>query len=486
MENIVTEKSKQLGIILSGSFAGFMVLLDGNIVNVSLPYIAKYFNIGTSYVVQITLVYLLILSGVMIIVGKLADRTGLKKIFIWGFVIFTISSLLCGLSPYFSILILARAIQAVGGAMLFSTAVALIPKFIPAEKRGWGFGILSPINSLGLLVGAPLGGLITDFLNWHWIFLVNVPIGIIAIIVAKKVIPDDTILKDDQRNKPRFDYLGSILSFLGLTLLVFFLNQGRKIGWTSPIVIGGLGTAILLLVLFYLREKKAPDPVLELTIFKNKNFSLGILASFLGFGLMTGSSVLMPFYLTYILHISVAQSGFILMTFALIFSILSPVTGRLSDHISKTRLTSAGMVLAIISCLFFLFFLPRMHLVVVVSFLAMMGLSYAFFITPNNNLVMSLAPSGKQSISSSIFKLSTNLGQLCGVLVMETMFTLCLPGQVHSTASQLQKATNETLLSGFQYSYMGGCALVSLALLVSLFIKDTSAPGVVAEEPHFL
>ncbi len=468
---IVTDKGKQIGIILSGSFAGFMVLLDSNIVNIALPFIGKYFNIGTSLVVHITLVYLLVLSGMMIIAGKLADRIGIKRIFISGFIIFTASSLMCGLSTSFTFLIVARAIQAVGGAMLIVTTLTLVTRFIPAEKRGWSFGILTPVNSLGVLVGAPLGGLITGYLDWHWIFLINIPVGIAAIIVAHKVIPDDSVRKGGKNPLAGFDYPGAILSFLGLALVVFFLNQAGRIGWASPVTYAGLGASIGCLILFYYLEKRNKDPLLDMSIFRSRNFFFAILASFLGYGLMSGNSVLMPFYLEYMMHIRVEYAGFLLMIFPLVFSLLSPVTGRLSDKVSKPMLTSSGMIMACISCIFFLWFLPEAHIWIVVLFLVLMGFSYSMFITPNNNLVMSLAPEGKQSVTSSVFRLSTNMGQLFGVLIMEAMFTLCLPSSSQPTSAQLKQASQETLLTGFQYSYFGGGILVLLAFLTTRLTK---------------
>jgi EmrB/QacA subfamily drug resistance transporter len=473
MDTIVTKKSKQIGIILSGSLAGFMVMLDSNIVNIALPYIGKYFNIGTSLVVQITLVYLLVLSGVMLIVGKLADRTGIKKIFIIGFVIFTLSSLTCGLSQTFWLLLLSRAIQAVGGAMMIVTTLTLVTKFIPAEKRGWSFGILTPINSLGVIVGVPLGGIITGYLNWHWIFLINVPIGIAAVIVARIVIPDDSGGAETKKNIfSGFDFTGAILSFTGLTVLVFFLNQGRQIGWTSPITIFGVATSFALLFLFWLVEKRSKDPLLDLTIFHNRKFSLGIIASVFAYGLMAGNSVLMPFYIEYLLHIRVEHAGFVIMTFSVVFTLLSPISGRLSDRVTKSRMTSTGMIFASLACLFFVFFLPRMQLAFVFIFLVMLGISYALFITPNNNLVMSLAKGGRHSVISGVFRLSTNIGQLLGILVMEAMFILCLPPSTEATAKQLHEASKQTLLTGFQYSYLGAFILVFLSMTISLLIRE--------------
>jgi EmrB/QacA subfamily drug resistance transporter len=467
----IENKPRQVALILSASLAGFMALLDGNIVNISLPSIALYFHVGTGSVVRIILVYMVVMAGSMIIFGKLADKYGVKKVFISGFVIFTLSSLLCGFADSMNMLLSARAMQALGASMLYSTGISLISRFIPPDRRGWAFGIFSPMVSLGLLVGNPLGGLITGFLNWHWIFLINVPVGILAVILALKAIPDE---KNSRGKDTRgsFDFAGAFLSFAGLSLLVFCLNQAHKVGWNSPVMFIGLPASLLLLVLFVLRERKAVDPILDLSIFRRRDFSTGMIISLTGYGLLAGSGILMPFLLTYILKINVEHAGFILMTFAVVFSAMSPVAGNLSDHISKTRLMLTGMSLAVAASLFFILFMGHMHLWVVFMFLVLQGVAYAFFITPNNNFIMSVVDPDKQSISSSVFKLSTNLGQMTGIILMEFLFSAAMPAGFRADSAHATSLTPETLSSGFSLAYAGGAGLCLVALLLTAMLKD--------------
>jgi len=467
----IENKSRQIALIISASLAGFMSLLDANIVNISLPYIARYFTVGTGTVVQIILVYMVVMAGTMIIFGKLADQYGVKRIFITGFIVFTLSSAMCGLSQSILFLIASRAIQALGASMLYSTGISLISRFIAPDRRGWAFGIFSPVVSLGLLVGNPLGGLITGLLDWHWIFLINVPVGVLAVILAWKAIPNEKPSRSSI-NQGHFDYLGAVLSFISLALLVLSLNQAKKVGWGSPVILIGLGVSIILVILFIFQERRAKDPILDLGLFRRRDYSMGMIVSMAGFGLMAGSGVLMPFLLTYSLHIDVEHSGFILMTFAVVFSVLSPLAGNLSDHYSKTRLMTLGMFIAFCGALFFILLMGRMNLFMVFLFLITQGVGYASFITPNNNFIMSVADPDKQSISSSVFKLSTNLGQMFGVILMEILFSFSLPEGFKADGTHASMLSPEILTSGFRWAYASGAALCLISMVLCISMKD--------------
>jgi len=479
----IENKSRQIALIISASIAGFMSLLDGNIVNISLPYIASYFQAGTSSVVQVILVYMVVMAGTMIMFGKLADQFGVKKVFITGFIVFTISSLLCGFAQSLLFLILVRALQATGASMLYATGISLISEFIPPNRRGWAFGIFSPLVSLGMLVGNPLGGLITGLLDWHWIFLINVPVGVFAVALAWKVIPGRPKPREKVKTGP-FDFPGSLLSFIGLALLVFCLNQAKKLGWASPVILLGLPLSILLLTLFFLWEKRAANPLLDLAILRQRNFSVGLVVSMAGFGLMAGSGVLMPFMLAGLLHIDIEHSGFILMTFPVLFSIMGPVAGNLSDHISKTKLMAYGMMISLLTTVVFIFFMGQVHLWMIFVFLVFQGISYAFFITPNNNYIMSVATPGKHSICSGVFKLSTNLGQMSGILLMEILFAFSMPAGFTPNAPHSLPLSAEMVTKGFQWAYAGGAAMCLIALVLVLTLKDSKIGEPIGEESH--
>jgi EmrB/QacA subfamily drug resistance transporter len=290
---IVTDRSAQRWITISIAFAAFMSKLDSSIVNISLPAISQYFNVGTSDVSWVMLSYLLIQTNTMLITGKLGDIIGLKKIFVIGYIVFTIGSLLCGLSFNISMLIISRCLQGIGGAMIITSAFAAIPKYLPDTIIGSSFGIAATGAALGLIVGAPLGGFITGLLSWHWIFLINIPVGIVAIFVARKVIPEKkAVTHDADTRKKGFDVIGAGLSFFGLLALTYGLNRGQELGWGSASIMGLFAASCALFVAFYWREKRSSNPLMDLGLFRNHNFMFANIAAFKAFMVMSGVNFL--------------------------------------------------------------------------------------------------------------------------------------------------------------------------------------------------
>jgi len=186
-ENIITDKTTQRWLVISVAFSAFITLLDDYILSISLPTISSYFNVSTGTVTWLILTYLLIMSSTLLIFGKLGDKIGLKKIFILGYLSFTVGSFLCGVSLNFYMLLFSRIIQGLGGAMLFVTGFAIMSKFLPADIMGWAFSMISAFSAAGITTGSPLGGFITQYLNWRWIFFVNVPVCLIAIFFPGKL-----------------------------------------------------------------------------------------------------------------------------------------------------------------------------------------------------------------------------------------------------------------------------------------------------------
>ncbi len=467
----VFDKRKQALIVISLAFASFMGKLDGSIVNISLPAISDYFKVSTSEVSWVILIYLIFLTSTLIIVGKIADSIGLKKIFIIGYVVFVISSFLCGFIPVFLkdiwFLILFRSTQGIGGSMIMTTAFAIIPKHIPKERLGWAYGLLSIGTALGLALGAPLGGIITGFFSWEWIFFINVPIGLIAIIIAIRIIPSDKV-NAELNKETKFDYKGSILSFLGILILIYAINSGTIIGWLSPIIIISFLLSGLLIYIFITREKKIDNPLLDLKLFKDKNYSFAIAGTFLGMMLISGCAFLLPFYLEGMKDLSTEMSGLIFMIFSLAFLFGSPVSGKLSDKYNPTSLCRTAMLTACVSTIFFAFTLGLGGLLYTLSYLIILGISYSLFVTPNSSAVMSLAPENERGSSSAIYIAASNFSQILGVAILESIFAGFFAG---NAALNIIKDSKDIAVSGFRYSFIVGALICFLAFFVLNFSK---------------
>jgi len=456
VQKMITNRSQQFLIVISVAFSSFMARLNNYTVNVSLPTISHDFNIGTGEASRIVMSYLLIITSSLLLFGKLADRVGLKRIFIIGYIVFVAGSFLCGISHSIDTLIVSRFVQGIGSAMLLATSFAIISKFIPPDRTGWAFGITSMASALGVATGAPVGGLITGYLSWHWVFLINVPIGIIAFVVASKKIPDEK--PQTRTGEPeRFDLIGAALSFSGLALLLWALNMGKELGWVSPPIVLSFLASFVALSLFIVREKRCRAPLLDLALFKDLRFTLVLSATFMAYLLIAGNAFLLPFYLEIIKGLNPQKTGMVLLVYSIIYVLISPYAGRLSDKIKPGTLCSIAMLSATVNAFVFSFSLQFQGFLFVFIFLIWLALSYVLFFSPNNNQVMSLAPENKHGVASGLFNTTTNLSYVFGVAIFETVFSHAIPGASSAKASLLNvNIPHGALLKGFQATYIFG------------------------------
>lgn len=463
------ERKSYRPIVFSVAFAVFMVRLDGYIVTISLPSIARHFHVGMNEASWIVLSYMLVMTGSMLIFGKLGDRLGLKKIFTAGYVFFTLGSLLCGLSTSIYTLDLARGVQGIGGAMMMTGAFAVVSHYLPESITGWAFGLCSLANSLGIMVGAPLGGLITGYLSWHWIFLINIPIGIAAVIIAGKVIPDAPPVPRAATGR-KFDVAGSVLSFIGLSALVYWLSMGNDVGWTSPHIIAAGGTAVAALGGFTLRELRHRDPILNFKLFKNRDFAFANLTTLAALMLLAGGNFLLPFYLEFVKGLEPETVGLVILVYSLVYMPIAPFSGKLSDRINPRLICSAAMLLGLIACLMFVLLLPKAGLMPAVVYLVLLAVSYSLFFPSNNHLVMSLAPLESRGSASGIYTTAMNVSQVVGICLFEGIFSHALPegASLKNLSPSVAASMSGALTDAFQAAFAAGAAVCLLAFLFSL------------------
>ena len=264
LQNALSGREQNLVLFIL-ALSTFMASLDSTIVNISLPAIAASFGVSLSMVSWVAMSYLLVLSGLLLAFGKLGDMKGFRKIFIAGFAVFTVGSLLCGLSFSIGSLIGSRFIQGIGAAALEAIGPAMVAIYLPREIRGKALGILATVISVGIAAGPIIGGFLTQYASWHWIFFINVPIGICAVILGIRCIPVDRV---PAKSGP-FDYPGAIIFFFALAALLWPVDEGLTLGWTSPAILGSFGISAVLWVLFILRETRSRDPLCDFALFRN-------------------------------------------------------------------------------------------------------------------------------------------------------------------------------------------------------------------------
>ncbi len=419
---ILQEPRRQRALIACVALGAFLINLDSYIISIALPAIAHSFHVGTSLAALVTVVYLLALSSTLLFFGKLGDRLGLKRVFAWGYGLFTLGSLLCGIAPNLTSLLLARALQGLGGAMLYAVGPPLLPRWLPAGMQGWAFGLVMTAGAGGIALGAPVGGFIVSLLGWPWVFLLNVPVGLLALYATLRALPDDAPPATREHAAP-FDVAGALMSGAGVLLLVFACNQGEELGWTSPPILAGFVLAFLALAFFWRRERAHTAPLMDPAMFCIPAIALGNLAALLAYMLLAGGNFLLPFYLVGVKGLRIEQAGLVLLAYAAVFAALCPGCGRLADRLPPQRLCAAGMALATAAALLFAFTLHTPGLWAVLLYLVLLAPAYALFISACNNLVLGHAPAGEIGMVSGVFKTATNMSLVLGVCLLETVFS---------------------------------------------------------------
>jgi len=473
-------KKEYLPIALIAAFAGFMIRLDGYIVNVALPSMARSLGVGTGGISFVVTSYLLAITGTMLLFGKLADKIGIKKMFLWGYAVFSFASLCCGLSGNLVSLLVSRSLQGLGGAMLLTAAFSSIPRYLPKEINGWAFGLFTLAVGLGVSVGAPAGGLIAGLLSWPWIFMVNVPVGILAMVAVHRILPPDPEpALSVSKSLAHFDIQGAALSFASAASLVFAMTMGREIGWTSVPILSCLAASPLLLAVFIRHEMNHPDPLVPAVLVRNRPFMLGVGAAFVGFGLLSANSFVMPFYLEIVKSMPPEWVGFVLLLYSVTLTVASPQAGKLADRIDPRFIASGALACLTALFLGFSLLLRTPGLGVTVIYLACLGGFFGFFFPANNSSSMREAPPECRGIAGGLYQTAANMGMVMCVSLFETIFSEHLPAH-HVEVPLTPNHLTDEAMTGFSHVYLTAAffsLLASLALCLSVRFKRSPRPG---------
>jgi EmrB/QacA subfamily drug resistance transporter len=459
--------AKQTRLILGAVAVGtFMGALDTSIVNIALPSMAKYFNTPFSRLEWVVMAYLLIISSLLLTYGRLGDMYGHKRIYITGFIIFTVGSFLCGISPTIAFLIFCRALQAIGAGMVMSMGPAIVTDVTPQKHRGKALVVTAVAVSVALTTGPVLGGFLTSSFGWQSIFYVNIPVGILGTILAQKVIP-----LREKTDKQSFDIKGSTLIFLTLLFILFPLNYAEKLGWFNPIIIGLLVSGILLFILFIFIEKRTEHPAVDLTLFNNRLFSMSNVSSLLNFLAQFSVTLIMPFYLQQLRGFTPSRAGLMLIPMPITTMIVAPLSGALSDRIDSRYISSAGMGVAALGILQLSFLNANTSTLSITIALITFGLGIGMFQTPNNSAIMGSVPGNRRGLASSLLATMRNIGMVLGIAISGAVFNERVNILTKTLASKGVKGAalkTEAFVGGLHITFLVGVGFALLGVVTSL------------------
>jgi EmrB/QacA subfamily drug resistance transporter len=447
-----TQTTAKWWVLFAIGIGTFMAALDGSVVNTVLPVISSFFETDIAHIQWVVIVYMLVLSGLLLSFGRLGDMRGHKRVYVLGFGVFVAASALCGLAPNATALIGFRGLQALGAAMLSANSPAILTKTFPAEQRGQALGLLATMTYLGLTVGPSLGGWLAFSFSWRWIFYINVPVGVVAILLSLRYIPNDK----GSNSRERFDIAGSSVFIIGLVALLLGLNQGYLWGWFSTPILALLGGAAAFLGFFIYLQRTVPHPMLDLSLFRVRLFSVSVFSAVINYICIFSVIFLLPFYLIQGRGFSTAEAGLLLTAQPIIMALVAPVSGSLSDKIGAHLLTILGMLILGTGLVFMSFLGPDSSHQQIITGLAWVGLGTGIFISPNNSALMGSAPRARQGIAAGILATARNAGMALGVGISGAIFTTMLArGEAAGITGALYSAYSSSFLAAAGIALFG-------------------------------
>jgi EmrB/QacA subfamily drug resistance transporter len=451
----------------------FMAQLDASIAQLVLPELGQQFHEPVSAVAWVAIAYLLVVTVMLPIVGRLADILGRKLLYCCGFLVFVVGSGLCGLAPGLDALIGARVLQALGGSLLAANSVAIIVAIAGPGRRGRALGLLSAARAVGLSVGPALGGFLISALGWRWVFWINVPVGLIGAGIGLLVLPRT----EQPWNPGRFDLLGAVLLVPALGLLLLALNQAGRSPIGSPLLLGPIAGGVVLLIGFVYRQLHAQSPLIDPDLFRNAVFVAGNIAALLSFAVLLGAFFVMPFVLERVYGDSPLTAGLRLTAIPVALGLVAPISGALSDRLGARLLTVTGMltVLASLLMLAYAFDSNTGGLLLLTGLLALLGAGQGLFTAPNNSAVMGIAPAEETGEAGGLLNMMRYLGMSFGISLASAILSSQLSTDASRPAATIELPAAD-VNHGAAASFIALAALAAVAALLSLVRADRTEP----------
>ena len=470
--------------------AAFVTVSDQTGTTLALPRIGHEFSADIPTVQWLYLVYTLFISALLLPMGKLSDTLGRRRIYILGLTVFSAGAVMAYFGQEFHLLLVAKAIQGIGAAMIQANGLALMVEAFPNRQRASAIGLYMAAIGTGAVMGPVIGGLMIDVWGWRSMYLGIAVIGVMEILLSVYVIRDSarsTNQSRESRGIRSFDWIGAVLSAGVLSLLLISLTYSYRLGWTNHLVLTGLSMSVLLLVGFVVRELRCEDPMIDLALFKIPVFSLGILARFLAF--MSGSPAyfLMPFYLVQVLGITESKAALFLVPSSVMMAVASPLSGKLSDKWGTKWLAVIGLLCWTLGVTTFTRLEVSSSPILVSVGMILLGAGNGIFGAPNTTAVMSVAGQHRYGVVSALVNMVRTSGNLSGIAIGTTMVVLTmtsmgfdpdlsvlLSSDSTNTFPQERMELMGSFVEGIKRSFTLGACLVGFAAAITIFRPNLS------------
>ena len=406
----------------------FMLLLDGTIVNIAIPHIQTYFSTSFSNIEWVMNAYILSFAVLLVTLGRFGDLWGRRKLFVAGMALFTAGSLACGLAPSIYLLIAFRVLQGIGGAAMMPSTLSIVAAVFPPARRGAAMGVWGGVSGLATAIGPTLGGIIVQYAtwpaaadSWRWIFLVNIPIGVAGVLLALRIVPESK----NPTAVETLDLPGVGLVTASLFCLTFALIEGQNYGWTSATILGLFAAAAVAFALFYWREHRVHQPLIDFSLFRSLNFAAGNATGFLLSAAMMGAFFIIPVFLQSVLGYSAIKAGLVMAPMSVVIIFAAPAAGSLSDRLGSTWIVALGMFLLAAGLAWMAGLIPGIAKISpattpadLVAPFVISGIGIGLAIAPVTSAVMATAPRDRVGNASGVLSTVRQVGSLMGIAVL--------------------------------------------------------------------
>ena len=461
-EDPVVQKNRWW-ILVSVAMFTFMSTLDSSIVNIALPTISKDLAVPMNKAEWVVSIYLMIVCACLLLFGKIGDSFGKIKVYRIGTIVFTLGSLVCGFNHSLTMLLFGRVVQGLGASMTMATNTGITTEVFPMKERGRALGAIGAFVSLGSIAGPGIGGLILSHFSWSYIFWINVPVGILTILIGEKFLPKDLTM-----SKKKIDWLGFVT--FAVTIMSFFgaVFIGQEVGYIHILPLSLLVVAIVFFVSFIQVEKQKEDPLLVFSILRNKMFTMSLITALLIFSANFFVNVVMPFYLQNARGLTASYAGLLMMVFPFLMVIGSPLSGYLTDQIGPQKLVLIGLTMLFVTQLMYIFMNQTSPILYYILATAIMGMGNALFQSPNNTIVMSSVEKENLGVAGSMNSFARNLGMVIGIALSTTILYSGMSASYGQRVTTYINGRPDIFIFGMRVTFVASLLICIVALAISL------------------